>query len=127
MADLDEDLFEGLPGREPSEAPWEAQADLEHALLTNSRVALMSLDFKKYFDSFDLRFTQELLRHYGFPPLLVNWWAAVYSKLGRIIKIDQSLGEPCRPYNGNGQGDPLSLIPCPQLGVVAFQNDRHDV
>ena len=57
LKDLDVDLFGGLPGREPSEASWDAQADIEHALMLGNRMVFMSLDFSKYFDCFDLRFT----------------------------------------------------------------------
>ena len=111
MQDLDVDLFGGLPGREPSEASGDAQADIEHALLHKARLVLMSLDFTKYFDSFDLPFTQAMLRHAGFPPAMVHWWSAVYAQLHRTIKIGSSYGKPFKPFNGIGQGDSISLFP----------------
>ena len=47
VADLDPDLFGGLAGREPSEASWDAQADIEAAILDGAELVLMSLDFRK--------------------------------------------------------------------------------
>ena len=72
---------------------------------------LMSLDFQKDFDSFDVTFTTKMLEHAGLPPAMLKWWGAIYAKLQRTIKIGHTLGARFRLYNGLGQGDPLSLFP----------------
>ena len=43
----------------------------------------------------------------------------------RVTKIGQSLGVPEQPYNGVGQGDPLSLIPALLLVSMQFKMLDH--
>ena len=47
------EIFGGIPKRDSADATWEAQADLEEALLNGDPVTLASLDYHKYYDSFD--------------------------------------------------------------------------
>jgi hypothetical protein len=94
------DLVGGLPGREPGEASWDAQAQLEGAMLEGTDCILASLDYRKYFDSFDIEFTVQMLRHAGLPEPMLAWWRAVYADLWRVIKIGHTLGRPFQPHNG---------------------------
>ena len=60
-----------------------------------------------------------MLRHAGLPEPMLKWWHAVYRDLERVIRIGHTYGEPFRPYNGIGQGDPFSLLPA--ILLVQFQ------
>ena len=41
-----------IPGLEALDVAWDAQADLEIAMLNKTKLVLSSYDFKKYFDAF---------------------------------------------------------------------------
>ena len=60
---LHPDAIGGIEGAEALDIAWDAQAYIENALLTNQATALVSYDFKKFFDSFDPEFTKSLMKH----------------------------------------------------------------
>ena len=82
----------------------------------------LTVDYKKYFDSFDRRFMKQFLERFGLPANLNEWVHQEYDKLQRCTKIGKTLGEPHTYANGYGQGDPLSLMTA--LAFVSAQFTR---
>ena len=72
---------------------------------------MLSVDYYKFFDSFDHQFTHDLLVHVGFPPQLAKAWLHLQSNTMRTIKHGVTIGTPFHTSSGVGQGDPLSLVP----------------
>ena len=107
------------PGLEALDVAWNAQADLELAMLRKIKLVLSSYDFKKYFDSFQYDFTKDMLLHCGMDPGLVHLTCHLYQNSWRTMKSGNSLSEPFQTANGFGQGDVLSLIPA--LVFVSWQ------
>ena len=54
-----------IEGIEALDIAWDAQAFIERAMLNNEAMALVSYDFKKFFDSFEHSFTRDMLKHAG--------------------------------------------------------------
>ena len=46
-------LHGGIPGHEAAEVSWDAQADIEHALINKLHAVLLVVDYFTFFDSFD--------------------------------------------------------------------------
>ena len=57
--------YGGLPLRESLAAAWDAQGQLELAALKGTRLGIILLDYYKFFDSFEARFTAEMLTAAG--------------------------------------------------------------
>ena len=55
----------GLPLRECLDASWDAQGQLELAAMRGDPMAIVILDYYKYFDYFELRFTGKFLEASG--------------------------------------------------------------
>ena len=81
--------------------------------------AISTYDFRKYFDSFDYKFTKNMLIHMGFPPNLAEATCHLYSNMWKTLKKGKSLSEAFQGYNGIGQGDIISLIPA--MILVSWQ------
>ena len=64
LARLHPDPHGGVPGHEAIDAAWDAQADLEKAIVDGGSPVLLTLDYKKYFDSFDRRFMASFLNQF---------------------------------------------------------------
>ena len=62
----------GIPGHEHLEVSWDAQADLETALLKCLPLSVCSVDYFKYFDSFGHKWVHGFLNFLGFPPALTD-------------------------------------------------------
>ena len=125
---------------EAYDVAWDAQMFLELAIRRGSKVALVSYDYEKYFDSFDYNWTHSMLTHLGVPAHLADMTRHLYQNMNRVIKKGKALSEPFQAYNGFGQGDVLSLLPAlllvswqfkvidathPLVGKGAYVDDRY--
>ena len=140
MNRLHPDLYGGVGGKEALEAAWDAQLDIEQALVNKQDLVFLTVDYRKYFDSFDRRFMKKFLDHFGLPENLNAWMHEEYDKLKRATKIGKSVGDAHKYANGYRQGDPLSLLAAlafvsvqftkiqrlwPELRVGALIDDRN--
>ena len=75
-----------IAGLEAYDIAWDAQYFLERALLRDESVALISLDYEKYFDSFQHEWTRNMLVHMGVPAHLANMTFDLYTNMKRVIK-----------------------------------------
>jgi hypothetical protein len=80
---------------------------------------VLTLDYKKYFDSFDRKFLRKFPRKFGIPENVLRWTHDIYDNIGRAVKIGKAVGNAEKYDNGYGQGDPLSLVPA--LAFVSVQ------
>ena len=80
---------------------------------------MVSYDYYKFFDSFDLEFTKYPKKYTGMPSRLADAWCDLQSKSTRIIKFANTFGQRFPATSGVGQGDPLSLIPA--IVLVSWQ------
>jgi len=55
-------------GHESSEVSWDAQADIEEALLDNEVFAIAPMDYYEYIDSMEPAFAAELMAAVGIDP-----------------------------------------------------------
>ena len=104
-------MFGGVAKREPFESAWTAQLDIEEASLLEKAIVVATVDYHKYFDSFDTLWTKEFMIAIGIPEYLAEMHFDLYDNLIRTIKIGEALGEPFHPDRGIGQGDPFSSTP----------------
>ena len=74
-------------------------------MLRNKAVALVALDYEKYFDSFNNEWTRNMLIHLGIPVHLANLTYDLYTRMYRVIKKGKTLSQPFKAFNGFGQGD----------------------
>ena len=109
----------GIKGHEPLDASWDAQADIEHALLQESDIAIASVGYFKYFDSFEHEWVHGFLVLIGFPQALADMVLDLYRGLHMTIKMGKALGEPHHYHNGCGQGDVCALFPA--IALVSGQ------
>ena len=84
----------GIPGHEHLEVSWDAQADLETALLECLPISVCSVDYFKYFDSFGHKWVHGFLNFLGFPPALTDMTLDVDENLMRSIKLGTVYGKP---------------------------------
>jgi hypothetical protein len=98
---------------------------IEAAFISNTTVVMCSLDYKKFVGSCDFQFSSKLLLAHGVPKPLVALWLDLCTSMFRVTEIGPSLGVPEQPYNGVGQGDPLSLIPALLLVYMQFKMVGH--
>ena len=101
----------GVKGHEHLAVSWDARADIEAALLQDTQIALASVDYLKYFDSFDDQWVHGFLLLLGFPPCFADMILDFYLGLQRSIKLGKALGQPHHYANGCGQGDATALFP----------------
>ena len=101
------------------EVSWDAQADLETALLKCLPLSVCSVDYFKYFDSFGHKWVHGFLKFLGFPPALTDMTLNLYENLMRSIKFGIVYGKPVNYYNGCGRGDLCSLFPA--IALVSGQ------
>ena len=97
-ANTHDSLSGGIAGREPVEAAWDAQSDLEHSLLNGLYTAMASYDYYKFFDSFNTEFTRRMLRHVGMPDDLADAWCDLHVNTTRTIRYGSTL-ERCTNYS----------------------------
>ena len=116
---LHPDLHGAVPGHEAAEVSWDAQADLEHALINRLKEVLLMVDYYKFFDSFDHAWVRDFLLMLGFPAAYANMLYKMYKNLKRIIKLGAAYGDAFIGYNGMGQGDVGTLVPA--LAMVSGQ------
>ena len=62
----------GIQGHESLDASWDAQADIESALLHETDLTIASVDYFKYFVSFDHQWVHGFLILIGFPAVLAD-------------------------------------------------------
>ena len=80
-------LYGGIPKRDSADATWEAQADIEQALLTGDPLTLASLDYYKYYDSFDHNWVRCFLKFLGFPEAYVEINFHLYTNMWKTMKL----------------------------------------
>jgi len=117
---LHKDLHGGIPAHECLEASFDAQLELESALLHGSSCVFASYDQLKFFDMFDRGFVHDLLVNHGIPPPLAAMWKDLYNGIDRRVKVGQHYGPSHQAFNGVGQGDPFSLLPALILTSLQF-------
>ena len=101
------------------EVSWDAQADIEEALLRNIDLLFAAVDYFKYFDSFDHIWVHKFLILIGFPEVLADMVFDLYLSIQRYIKLGRALGLAQIVYNGMGQGDHAALFPA--IALVSGQ------
>jgi hypothetical protein len=104
---------------EALEVSWDAQADIEEAMLRNLDLLFAAVDYFKYFDSFDHHWVHGFLLKIGFPNALVDMVLNMYVTIQRYIKLGKAYGLAQEVYNGMGQGDHAALFPA--VGLVSGQ------
>ena len=86
------------------------QADIEKAILDKKEVAVLLLDYSKFFDMFEPTWCKNLLKKVGIcggRPELVE---ELYKNLKRYTKIGNTYGEAMCGSNGVGQGDVNAVL-----------------
>ena len=116
---LHSDIHGGDSGHEASEVSWDAQADLEHALINRPRTVLLMVDYYRFFDSFDHSGVKQFLRMLHFPDSLLEMVYNMHAGPHSTIKIGLAYGDPFAGGNGMGQGDVTTLFP--ELALVSGQ------
>ena len=69
---------------------------------------MLTVDYYKFFDSFDHAWVLQYLELIKFPPAMVEIIYDLYVDLWRTIKIGNAYGESFQTHNGMGQGDIFS-------------------
>ena len=67
--------------------PGKLKADIEEALLSGEPLALASLDYNKYYDSFDHQWVRKFLLFLGFPTAYVEINYHLYDNMQKTLKI----------------------------------------
>ena len=62
-------------------------------MLNEDSTAMLSVDYYKFFDSFDPNFTKEMVIFMGFPPQLARAWCHLQMNAIRRIKFGSIFGE----------------------------------
>ena len=78
---------------------------------------LLSIDFKKAFDSVEWNFLFECLKHFGFGESYLKWIKTLYNESASCIKNNGFVSEPFFIYRGIRQGCPVSGL----LFVIAVE------
>ena len=100
----------GLPKRECLMAAFEAQLDMEHAVIGQYDHSFVSADYWKFFDTFDPDFFYYVMIEVGIPKemaVLVHHFNTTCSK---HLKIGSHIGTPMDSDRGACQGDTWSLL-----------------
>ena len=118
-SNLHPDIHGGVAGHEALEVSWDAQADIEEALLRNLDLLFAAVDYFKYFDSFDHKWVHGFLLLLGFPVALCDMILDMYIAIKRYIKLGKAYGLAQIVFNGMGQGDHAALFPA--VGLVSGQ------
>ena len=71
----------GIPGHESCEGSWDAQADLEFAIIAKLKMCLLMVDYFKFFDSFGHQWVRGFLHMLHFPKALVEMIFNMYPNL----------------------------------------------
>jgi hypothetical protein len=114
-SNLHPSIHGGVRNHEALEVSWDAQADIEEALLQDVDMLFSAVDYFKYFDSFDHSWVHGFLIRIGFPGVLADMMLNMYLVIQRYIKIGKAYGLAQEVYNGMGQGDHGALFPAVAL------------
>ena len=107
---IHKDLHGCMPDRDLSDVSWDAQADCEHALLSEKNPVVLLLEYWKFFDAFEPIWIKDFMVSLGLDEDLAFSAADLYCNLMRYIKIHGTYGRPLTGANGLGQGDSLSMM-----------------
>ena len=69
---LHKDMHGGIPGHESCEVSWDAQADLEYAIIAKLKMCLLMVGYFNFFESFDHQRVRGFLHMLHFPKALVE-------------------------------------------------------
>lgn len=83
---------------------------LKHHRKYTKNLYMASIDISKAFDSVTHQAIEDTMRHYGFPPQLVDYIMRVYQNSYTTLACDDWTSERCHPTIGVKQGDPLLPI-----------------
>ena len=76
---------------------------------------MLTVDFKKVFDSIDWKLIIEALKRHDFGPVLINWVNIIYTDISSCIYNNGTTSRYFSLYCGVRQSDPLS----PNLFIIA--------
>ena len=114
------ETYSGLPKRECLEMTWDLQARIQRAASNGNSMAILLLDYYKFFDMFEHKFIRDFMQCAGVDVQLVDLIYNINSNAKRRIKLGATYGEPMEQTNSLGQGDPLSLLAAlTYVGVLA--------
>ena len=99
-----------MQGLEAIMSSWEAQFGIAEAVETNAPILMAFLDYHKFFDSFEPRFFGRLMQDAGIHEDFTRLFVQLNCNAVRFIKIGKTFGNPIKPFNALGQGDPWVLI-----------------
>ena len=111
----------GLPGTEATLAAWDAQHDMEKALLRNAGWSQINMDYDKFFDKFDPEFFAHLNLAMGIPADLTFLFKDLYNNIQRRFRIGQHNGSVIQHNRGGGQGDSLWLLDAIIITSIQFK------
>lgn len=106
-----------VPGREGRDNAIKTLLVVQRIQDSGAPGLLLSIDAEKAFDRVDWGFIWDTLEEIGLGDRLLRWIKALYSYPSARVKINGTLTEPFRMYNGTRQGCPLS----PLLFVIALE------
>ena len=111
----------GLPGTEPTLAAWDAQHDMEKAILRGADWSQINTDYDKFFDKFDPDFFAHLNHAMGIPAEVTFLFKDLYNNIQRRFRIGQHNGSIIQHNRGGGQGDSLWLLDAIIITSIQFK------
>ena len=92
--------------------------DLIHEINTENQKGLtLSLDQEKAFDRVDHQYLFNILNHYGFSEIFINWIKLLYNNISSAVLVNNHISEQFQITRSVRQGCPLS----PLIYVLALE------
>ena len=77
---------------------------------TNTKIAILQLDYTKAFDNLSHSFISAILNHIRLPAHLIHWIEILLRDVSSRIQVNQELTPPISMKKGIRQGCPLSML-----------------